>query len=105
MLPDTVKSSTLDGIYVREVTRVQTICDIFNQQSSIKALLSEVYKLIVIYLTIPVTTATAERIFSALKRIKTYLRNSMTQQCLNHCFILHVHRQKTDSLDLKEIVQ
>ena len=29
----------------------------------------------------------------------------MTQQHLNHCFILHVHRQKTDSLDLKEIAQ
>ena len=71
----------------------------FNQQSSIKALLSEVHKLILIYLTIPVTTATAEQSFSALKRIKTYLRNSMTQQRLNHCFILHIHRQKTDSLE------
>lgn len=29
----------------------------------------------------------------------------MTQQHLNHCFILHVHHQKTDSLDLKEIAQ
>ena len=60
MLPDAVKATPLDGIYVRKVTRVQTICDIFNEQSSIKALLSEVHKLILIYLTIPVTTATAE---------------------------------------------
>ena len=29
----------------------------------------------------------------------------MTQQRLNHCFILHVHCQKTDSFDLKEIAQ
>ena len=29
----------------------------------------------------------------------------MTQQRLNHCFILHIHRQKTDNLDLKEIDQ
>ena len=84
---------------------MQTICDIFNQQSSIKALLSEVHKLILIYFIIPVTTATAERSFSDLKHIKTYIRNSMTQQRLNHCFILHVHRQKTDNLDLKEIAQ
>ena len=105
MLPDAVKATPLDGVYVRKVTRVQTICDIFNEQSSIKALLSEVHKLILIYLTIPVTTATAERSFSTLKHVKTYLRNSMTQQRLNHCFILHVHRQKTDSLDLKEIAQ
>ena len=39
MLPDAVyvRSTPLDGVYVREVTRVQTSCDIFNQQSSIKA--------------------------------------------------------------------
>lgn len=67
MLPDAVKATPLDGIYVRKVTRVQTICDIFNEQPSVKALLSEVHKLILIYLTIPVTTATAERSLSVLK--------------------------------------
>jgi len=51
MLPDAVKATPLDGVYARKVTRVQTICDLFNEQSSIKALLSEVHKLILIYLT------------------------------------------------------
>jgi len=55
MLPDAVKATPLDGIYARKVTKVQTICDIFNEQSSIKALLLEVHKLILIYLSIPVT--------------------------------------------------
>ena len=48
MLPDAVKATPLDGVYVRKVTRVQTICDLFNEESSIKALLSEVHKLILI---------------------------------------------------------
>ena len=33
MLPDAVKSTPLDGIYVHKVTRVQTICDIFKYKS------------------------------------------------------------------------
>ena len=100
MLPDAIKTVSLDGMQIRKVTRVQTICNVFNKQTSFKALLSEVHKLVLLYLTIPVTTATAGRSFSGLKRIKTYLRNSMTQQRLNHCMLLHIHRNKTDELDL-----
>ena len=68
-------------------------------------MLSEIHKLILIFLTVPITTATAERSFSALRCIKTYLRNSMTQQRLNDCLILHVHREKTDHLNLTEVAQ
>ena len=82
---------------------MQTICDVFNKQTCFKVMLSEVHKLVLLYLTVPVTIATAERSFSGLKRIKTYLRNSMTQQCLNHCMLLHIHRNKTDDLDLLKI--
>ena len=82
MLPDAIKAVPLDGITICEVTRVQTLCDVFNKQASFKKMLSEVHKLVLQYLTVPVTTATAERSFSGLKRIKTYLRNSMTQQLL-----------------------
>ena len=67
-------------------------------------MLSEIHKLLLIFLTIPVTTATAES-FSALKHIKTYLRNSMSQQRSNHCMILHIHCDKTDKLELTEIAQ
>ena len=78
---------------------VQTLCDVFNKQTSFKTMLSEVHKLVLLYLTVPVTTATAECSFSGSKRIKTYLRNSMTQQRLYHCILLHIHRNKTGNLD------
>ena len=68
----------------------------FMWQASFKSMLSEVHKLVLLYLTVPVTTSTAERSFSGLKRIKTCLRNSMR---LNHCIILHIHRNKTEYLD------
>ena len=48
--------------------------------------------LLKIYLKILVTTASSEHNFSALKRIKRYLRNSTTQSRLNHCMLLHVHK-------------
>jgi hypothetical protein len=66
-------------------------------------ILSETRKLIKLYLTIPVTTATAERTFSALKRVHTYLRATMTQERLNGCMIMHVFPSRVAALDLNEI--
>lgn len=43
---------------------------------------SEITKLIKILITTPMTTAEPERCFSSLKRIKTYLRNTMNQERL-----------------------
>ena len=77
MLPDAIKAVPLDGMQIHEVTKVQTIRDVFNKQTSFKVM-SEVHKLVLLYLTVPVTTASAECTFSGLKRIKTYLRNLMT---------------------------
>ena len=88
--------TTLDAV-------VQALCDVFNKQASFKTMLSEVHKLVLLYLTVPVTTATAQYSFSGLKRIKTYLRNWMTQQRLYHCILLHIHRNKTDNLYLSKI--
>lgn len=38
-----------------------------------------IHMLLKIFCTLPVSTATPERSFSSLKRIKSYLRNSMTE--------------------------
>ncbi|GBP24911.1 hypothetical protein EVAR_12575_1 [Eumeta japonica] len=50
-----------------------------------------------------VSICTAERLFSALRRIKTYLRSIMTQQRLDDQMIVHVNREIADDLDLEEI--
>ena len=51
-------------------------------------------------LVMPATNATSERSFSALRRVKTYLRTQMTQQRLNHLMVLNAHSDKTDALEL-----
>ena len=35
-----------------------------------------------------------------MRRIKTYLRSTMSQDRLNHIILLHCHKDLTDSLDL-----
>ena len=47
--------------------------------------------------------ALSERSFSALKRVKTYIRSTTTCNRLNHLMILHVHKERTDALDLEVI--
>ncbi len=45
-----------------------------------------------VLLTMPVTTATCERSFSTLRRIKDWLRNRMTDERLTSLSLLHIHR-------------
>ena len=51
----------------------------------------------------PATNATSERSFSALRRAKSYLQSTMKQERLNNIMMLHVHKDRTDSLDLREV--
>ena len=44
-------------------------------------------------LTIPVSSANAERSFSALKRVKTYLRSSIAEQRLDSLCLLAIERE------------
>jgi hypothetical protein len=44
-----------------------------------KEIYPNIYLLLKILCTLPVSTTTPERMFSALKRVKTYLRNTMTE--------------------------
>ena len=40
--------------------------------------------------------AVSERSFSALKRVKTYLRSTTVDSKLNHLLMLHAHKDRTD---------
>lgn len=51
--------------------------------SAQKLLLSQVGTVVQLLLIMPATNSTSERSFSALRRLKTYLRNTMSQQRLN----------------------
>jgi hypothetical protein len=56
------------------------------------------------YLIVPVTTATTERAFSTLNRLKNALRTIMTQLRLNHCLLAHIYKEKLDEIDPNQII-
>ena len=68
-----------------------------------KALIPQVHCLVSLVLVMPATNATSERSFSALRRVKTFLRTTMTQLQLNNAMILFVHRNLTDKINLVEL--
>ena len=59
-------------------------------------MLSEVFQLLHIIMTMPITSATAERTFSTMRRLKNFLWSTMSQTLFNNLMLLHVHKDKTD---------
>ena len=67
----------------------------------VQSSLSEVYKLLKLILVMPATNAVSERSALALRRLKNYLRSTMTQSRLNNLMLLHIHKERLDKLCLK----
>ena len=59
-----------------------------------KALLSQVFQLAQYCLVLPASNALSEPNFSVLRRIKTDLRNTMTQSKLNYTVCLNIHTER-----------
>lgn len=68
-----------------------------------KELLFQVVKVFKFILLAPASNAVSKRSCSSLRRTKTWLRTTMTQERLNHCLLLHVHKSLTDNLPLTSI--
>ena len=49
-----------------------------------------------------VTSARAERSFSGLRRVKTFLRTNMSQKLLDSIAILHVHKALTREINISK---
>lgn len=58
-----------------------------------ESIFPNIFKMLQIFATIPVSVASVERSFSTLKRIKTYLRNAMGESRLNGLALLSIHRE------------
>lgn len=64
----------------------------FLQQKQLNESMGQLYKLVCLAVTIPVSTASVERTFSALKRIKTYARNTTGQARLSALSSMAIER-------------
>ena len=66
-------------------------------------LISEVEKIVRLLLLSPATNAESERIFSALKRVKTYLRSTMGSNRLHALMLMHVHKNILNKINLANV--
>jgi len=64
-------------------------------------LVPEFLRFVQLLIVIPGSSCTNERSFSALRRLKTYLRSTMSQDRLNSIAILHTYADLTEKLDLE----
>ena len=63
-----------------------------------------IVRLIRLVLTLPISTATTERAFSAMKHVKTALRNRMDDEFLGDCMTLYIERELAEIIDLNSVI-
>ena len=68
-----------------------------------RMLLPQVKTLLKLLLLPPASTATAERSFSAMRRLKSWLRSSMGQTRLNAVALCHVHKDRLETVDIRAL--
>lgn len=90
---NTLKASDLDSIS-------KVLLEIYSLMVAFPTLL----KLLQIALTIAVSTAKCKRTISAHKRIKSYLRSTMSEKCLVDLALLSIERVLSQQLSLDEVI-
>ena len=96
-IPDDLKSKTSSIHDVRKFIAGMSVAE--------RSLIGEVVTLLKLILVLPSTNAVSERSFSAMRRLKTYLRATMKQERLNHLLLLHVHKDLTDHLSCTDVAK
>ena len=97
----------LDIFYqIKKVKSLVNFNDIVKcfQGDDFKQNFSEILVLLKIYLTSPIANVTAERSFSGLKRIKSYLRSTMKQERLSSMTVINLESENLELIDLEEVI-
>ena len=97
--------SELETVYADPQFNVkQGVLLSFIIENGLVDVLSELFKLLLLYFTIPLTTSTAERSFSTLKRVKTYLRSTMSNQRLDSLSLISIEKKLLRKIDRERII-
>ncbi|XP_046862771.1 zinc finger MYM-type protein 1-like [Xenia sp. Carnegie-2017] len=95
--------SELIVVYASAELKSKPVFDMISKiiELDLKACFPEVYRLCQLILTMPSTSSSAERSFSALKRIKTYLRSTQGQERLSALATISIEKEMLVSLQGK----
>ena len=99
-----IRDYTAD-LNMTSVQQLATFLISLNAQT--RNLFKEVTKYAEQCLCLPILAASSERSFSALRRLKTWLRSSMTQERLTHVSLMHVHQNELqlDKINIKNLMK
>ncbi|XP_073138703.1 uncharacterized protein [Henckelia pumila] len=93
----------LDVVQNLKVSTLVELCQQLTESGRSKVYVM-LTRLIHLVLTLPVSTATTERAFSAMKHVKTALRNKMEDDFLADCLTLYIERDLTKDIDVDSII-
>lgn len=82
----------------------KTISDKFELVQDWKSTFPNILTILEIFFTIPISNASGERSFSALKRIKNYLRSTTGQERLDALSVMHIESDSLDLIDKNELI-
>jgi hypothetical protein len=92
-------------VKLREVTTVSTLYNVFNSLPSAKVASPQIHKLLKLYGTMPLSTASCERAFSVMRRVKSWVRANLGQNGLNNVMFAHIHKQLMDEVDFDAVAK
>ena len=93
-------------IEMEDGKRIRSAADVLKHlcENEITSSYSKFVSAIVLFLSLPVTVATAERSFSKLKIIKNYLRSTMAQERLNALAVISIKVEETRKLEIDKMI-
>lgn len=87
-----------------EKKNIANMHEVYSNLISLRDAFPELLKLLRIGMTIAISTASCERSFSSLKRIKSYLRSTMSEQRLTDLAIISIERELSSAVSLDKAV-
>ncbi|CAI6351650.1 unnamed protein product [Macrosiphum euphorbiae] len=78
--------------------------DIISCLKNFPVAFSETLKIISLVLTLPISTASNERFFSSLKRVKSYIRSTMGDERLSDLLVVSVEKEEANKINLNDAV-
>lgn len=99
-----IRPKTIKLYEAEKKCKIDTVMKFIDFLVEYKNAFNEPYKLGLICITIPVSSAACERTFSTMKRLEDFLRNSMADDRLHDLAVLYVEKDLSKRIDMEEVV-
>ena len=101
-----VQTRSFVRFFREKLTEKSSIADILKilHNEDLLSSFAELANVCILFMTLPVSVAAAERSFSKLKIIKNYLRSTIAQDQLDSLAMLSIENEEAQSLDTNKLI-